>query len=53
MNIKILAMKLENVLDTYELRDTDTTTEDIEKDLINNPLDIINYLLTMIENERS
>lgn len=53
MNIKILAKKLENVLDTYELRDTDTTTEDLEKDLINHPLDIINYLIDVIEQERS
>ena len=48
-----LIERLENVLDTYELRDTDTTREDLENDLKNHPLDIINYLLTMIENERS
>lgn len=45
-----LANRLFNVLDFYEARDTDTTPETVKQDLTDHPLDVINYLITAIEN---
>lgn len=46
-----LATRIYNLLDTYELNDTNTTPETIENDLINTPYEIIKYLVGMIENQ--
>lgn len=48
MDIKELAQRIYDI-DVYEMRNNDTTAEDIEKDIINNPTDIINYLLDIID----
>ena len=48
MDIKELAQRIYDI-DVYEMRNNDTTTEDIEKDIINNPTDIIKYLLDIID----
>ena len=42
--------RLWDVLDTYEIRDTETTLDQVRQDLHERPLDIIDYLLTIIEN---
>ena len=44
-----LISRLWNILDTYEIRDNDYTISQLKSDLINNPLDIIDYLVDMIE----
>lgn len=44
-----IANRLFNILDFYEVRDTDTTPETVEQDLREHPLDVINYLLTALE----
>ena len=36
-------------LDTYEIRDNDYTISDLKSDLINHPLDIIERLVSKIE----
>lgn len=48
MDIKELAQRIYDI-DVYEMRNNDTTTEDIEKDIISNPTEIINYLLDIID----
>lgn len=48
MEIKELAQRIYDI-DVYEMRNNDTTTEDIEKDIISNPAEIINYLLDIID----
>lgn len=42
--------RLWDVLDTYEIRDTETSINQVRRDLQERPLDIIDYLLTIIEN---
>ena len=44
-----LSDRLYDLLDTYELRDTETTPSDIYNDLLSNPVDIIEYLVEMLE----
>lgn len=44
-----LISRLWNILDTYEIRDNDYTISQLKSDLINHPLDIIDYLVDMIE----
>ena len=44
-----LAERIYNLLDPYEIRDTDTTAETIAADIVNNPLEVIAYLVEMIE----
>ena len=48
IDIRELAQRIYDI-DVYEMRNNDTATEDIEKDIISNPTDIINYLLDIIE----
>lgn len=44
-----LAQRLYNILDSYELADTETTVEDVARDIENNPKDVIEYLVQIIE----
>lgn len=44
-----IANRLFNLLDFYEARDTDTTPETVLQDITNNPIDVINYLITELE----
>lgn len=44
-----IANRLFNLLDFYEARDTDTTPEAVLQDITNNPIDVINYLITELE----
>ena len=44
-----LKSRLWNCLDTYEIRDNDYTMLDMERDLVNHPLDIIEWLVGRIE----
>ena len=46
-----LVTRLWDVLDTYEVKDTETTIDQVRQDLQDNPRAIINYLLTIIEEE--
>lgn len=48
LNIE-LANRLYNILDYYELRDTDATPGSIAADIDSDPEKIIEYLLTIIE----
>lgn len=45
-----LANRLFDILDYYEARDTDTTPETVLNDIQHNPLDVIDYLITELEN---
>ena len=44
-----LAERLYNILDPYELADTETSVEDIARDIENNPKDVIEHLVEIIE----
>jgi hypothetical protein len=48
IDIRELAQRIWDI-DPYEMKNNDTTAEDIEKDIINSPTDIINYLLDIID----
>ncbi len=48
-DIKNLSIRLFDLLDTYEARDTDTTPETIFKDLLNDPYNIIKWLVEYCE----
>lgn len=39
-----------NCLDTYEVRDSDYTIAQLQDDIVNHPVDIIKYLVEVIEN---
>lgn len=49
-----LAKRICELLDPYEVADTDTTTEKILNDLINDPIAVIAYFVDILEdlNER-
>ena len=44
-----LLSRLWDCLDTYEIRDIDYTINDLKNDLVNHPLDIIEWLISKIE----
>ena len=44
-----LALRVFDTLDPYEISDTETTLNQVARDLRERPLDIIDYLLTIIE----
>ena len=44
-----LAQRLYNILDPYELADTETTVADVARDIEDNPKDVIEYLINIIE----
>ena len=47
--IRELANRLYDLLDPYEVADTDTTSTTVYTDLINNPLDVVEYLTSVLE----
>jgi len=49
MELTRLAQRIFDLLDTYEVMDTDTTPETIMDDLINRPYDVLSWLVEMLE----
>ena len=44
-----LANRLFEILDFYEIADTGATVETVAQDITNNPTEVIDYLLTLLE----